>query len=258
LMKGLRAEHVTAIPDRPSLPPVARFEFFRTTGRQAGVWLVRQGRTQFALPFTTATKPVVADYLPAPHGLPGFAAPVEQLVPAIVPFLDLDDGRTIVAADGADVIAPAADGRSVRATWRRWAVIGGKSADFTDPGLQTDVEWKLDGETLLRTERLTATRPVVIRKWRAVVPTTCGRGATTFERGVRTATFDCSRDDIRRFIVTLPHADWPYTIGIRATGNGADGRGARGAIPLHLEVEARDLLVRPGTPQSWTVGVRIE
>ena len=124
------------IPARPSLPNVARFQFFRETGdRVAGVWVVRQGPSmRFALPITTGTRPGVADYLPAPHGLPGFAVPVEQNVPALVPYLELEDGRTIVATDGADEIHPSADGRQLRAVWRRWAQIGAKSGQLVDPG----------------------------------------------------------------------------------------------------------------------------
>ncbi len=114
-------------------PDVARFVFFRQGDRPAGVWLVRQGPFYFTLPITTGTKPGVADYLPAPHGLPGFANPVEQVYPALVPFLELADGRVIAATDGADEIAPAADGKSLRVVWRRWALIGSKSGKFVDP-----------------------------------------------------------------------------------------------------------------------------
>ena len=49
--------------------------------RPAGVWVVRRGRLRFAVPFTTGPKPGFADYLPAPQGLPGFAAPVEHVAP---------------------------------------------------------------------------------------------------------------------------------------------------------------------------------
>ncbi len=92
LMRVLAAEKVTSFPERPALPDVARFEFFRRGDRPAGVWLVRQGPLRFALPITTGTKPGVADYLPAPHGLPGFVAPVEQTVPAGASLLR-DGGR---------------------------------------------------------------------------------------------------------------------------------------------------------------------
>src|SRR5215510_14092799 len=231
LMKGITSERVTAIPDTPSLPAVARFEFFKSTARQAGVWLVRQEQTRFALPFTTATRPGIADYLPAPHGLPGFAAPVEQFVPALVPFLELEDGRTIAAAEGADAIVPSADGRGVRAHWNQWAVVGGKAGERADAGLQSDVEWTLDGVTLVRTERLTARRPLTVKRWRVSVTTTGTRATTSSQDGIRTDVFDGPDG---RLAVSVPRIDWPATWSVRATGNAADGRGARGAIPLQL------------------------
>ena len=83
----------------------------------------------FALPITTGTKPGVADYLPAPHGLPGFSAPVEQVYPALTSYVELEDGRTIVAADGADAIEPSADGRALRLRWNRWALVGAKPGE---------------------------------------------------------------------------------------------------------------------------------
>jgi hypothetical protein len=89
LMRVLAAEKITSFPAQPNLPAVARFEFFRHGDRPAGVWLVRQGPLRFALPITSGTKPGVADYLPAPHGLPGFTAPVEQTVPGKRVVLEL-------------------------------------------------------------------------------------------------------------------------------------------------------------------------
>ena len=127
---------------RLSRPDVARFVFFRRGDRPAGVWLVRQGPIYFTLPITTGTKPGVADYLPAPHGLPGFANPVEQVYPAMVPFLELADGRVITATDGADEISPAVDGKSLRVVWRRWALVGSKSGQLVDPHITSEVSWQ--------------------------------------------------------------------------------------------------------------------
>ena len=258
LMKGLRAEHVGTIPDAPTYGNVARFEFFHKTDRLAGVWLVRQGTARFALPFTTGTKPGVADYLPAPHGLPGFAAPVEQVVPALVPFLELEDGRTVVAADGADRIVPASDGRSISASWNRWAVIGAKPAERADIGVESTVDWRLDGNVLTRVEQLTAVRPIHVRRWRVAVPATGSRTTISFEGGMRTNTFSGPGPNDPHLAVTLLQVDWPYTIELRATGNGADGRGARGAIPLHLELSARDVVLQPGVPRKWRLRLHSE
>jgi hypothetical protein len=164
LMRVLAAEKVASFPASPTLAAVARFEFFRRGDRPAGVWLVRQGALRFALPITSGTKPGVADYLPAPHGLPGFAAPVEQIVPAGASFFELADGRTLAATDGADEIVPGADGRSLRATWRRFVTVGGKTGDWVEPGFEVTVAWRVENGTLTRTETLSASRDVTVRR----------------------------------------------------------------------------------------------
>src|SRR5712671_2674600 len=113
-IRALEKEGVKSFSPRLSLADVARFEYFRSgPGRKFGVWVVRQGNMHFALPFVTGPKAATSDYEPAPHGFPGFAAPVEKIYPCLVPFLELEDGRTIAPADGADEIRPAPDGMSV-------------------------------------------------------------------------------------------------------------------------------------------------
>jgi hypothetical protein len=92
-MEGLVREKILTFPSEIARRDLNRFVFFRHGGRPAGVWLVRQGSFYFTLPITTGPKPGVADYLPAPHGLKGFANPVEQVYPSLVPFIELEDGR---------------------------------------------------------------------------------------------------------------------------------------------------------------------
>jgi hypothetical protein len=241
----LEREKLTAYPARPSLPNVARFQFFREQGdRVAGLWVVRQSASmRFALPITTGTRPGVADYLPAPHGLPGFAVPVEQNVPALVPYIELEDGRTIVTGDGADEIHPSADGRELRAVWRRWASIGAKSGQLVDPGLTSDVRWTLGDRTLTRVETLTARAPMTIRTWRVVMPTTA-TSANTQQSG----TLMTGSGAPLSIVIDAP---WKIESVTSATGNEPSGRGARGYIPLHLAYEARDLRLTPGQPISW-------
>jgi hypothetical protein len=249
----LEREKLTTYPARPSLPPVARFQFFREKGeRVAGVWVVRQGSgMRFALPITTGTRPGVADYLPAPHGLPGFAVPVEQDVPALVPYLELADGRTIVATDGADEIHPSADGRELGAVWRRWAQRGTKSGQLVDPGVTSEVRWTLGADRieLTRVETLTVRAPVTIHAWRLVVPST----ATTTENTADGVLLSGTNAPLR-VTVTTP---WPLLARrVQATGSGALGRGARGPIPLHLIYEARDVRLAPGRPVTWQMTLR--
>jgi hypothetical protein len=248
LMPVLEREKMTTYPARPALAPVRRFEFFRQSGRVAGVWVVRQSPSmRFALPITTGTRPGVADYLPAPHGLPGVAAPVERDVPALVPYLELADGRTIVATDGADEIHPSADGRELRVVWRRWAQIGTKSGQLVDPGLTSEVRWTLGESTLTRVETLTAAAPLQLRRWRVVVPTTNMTGEYT-DDGARLT-------GAAPLLVTV-NVPWPVARLMQATGDGPLGRGARGPVPLHLVYEARDVTVAPGQPSTWTLTLR--
>ena len=151
-------------PSRCHLPAVARFEFFRRGARPAGVWVVRQGTAALRAADHDRTQPGVADYLPAPHGLPGFAAPVEQTVPAGASYFEMADGKTVAATDGADAIAAGADGRSLRATWRRFAIVGDKTGNLVRARLHRLDHLVIEGATLTRTETLTATRDVSIRR----------------------------------------------------------------------------------------------
>src|SRR6185295_10552222 len=154
LTEAVAREKVTNFDDEIARPDVARFVFFQKGARPAGVWLVRKGPIYFTLPITTGTKPGVSDYLPAPYGLPGFANPVEQINASLVPFLELADGRTVVTTDGADEIVPSTNGTSLEATWKRWALVGGKSGELVDPGITSKVTWKVDGSSLIRDETI--------------------------------------------------------------------------------------------------------
>ena len=241
IMNALEKEGIATFPVVPSLSPVARFEFFRKTPeRSAGVWVVRQGALRFALPITTGPKPGMSDYLPAPHGLPGFAAPVEQIYPALTAYVELADGRTVVATDGADVIEPAADGRSLRVRWTKWAVVGTPAGKVQDVGLTSEVVWTIENGTLVREERLTSKQPVNIRRWRLAVPTTHDHVETETVNGVRVDHFNSAKGALD---VRLSDANFPLKTSILATGDSALGRGVHGAIPLHLLFEAKDITV---------------
>jgi hypothetical protein len=253
LRAAMAKEGVTSFPAAPQLPQVARFEWFRKGDRPAGVWLVRGARLRFALPFSTGTVSGIADYLPAPHGLPGFAAPVEQTVPALTPYLELSDGRTIVAGDCADEIEPSATGRGVRAVWKRWAVVGGKAAQFTDPGLESQVTWRIDGDALIRSEKVTASRPVEIRNLSVMFPSTGDVVSTTYASGHRTDRFESTDGTVE---VTIENSAIPFTASLRATGNAAQGRGTRGPIPFILQFRATGLVMKAQESLTWTIRLR--
>jgi len=269
LVAALRAENIAEFPAQPDLPPVSRFDFFRTGDRAAGTWLVRRGNVRFALPFTTGGgagfRAGLSDYLPAPHGLPGFAAPVEQVIPVLTPFLELTNGRVIAACDGADKIIPYKDASGVTAIWHRFARINvtaantnndlpfGQPEAFADAGLTSEVKWKLDGDTLVRTEKITAANPMILRRFSVIFPSTGDVVSTRDEKGTRLDRFT-GRDGTLE--VAVESTDAQFTETLLATGNSALGRGTHGPIPLILRIEANDLKLKPGKPFTWTVRLR--
>jgi hypothetical protein len=253
-MEALSREKVTQFASEIDRPDLARFEFFRRGERPCGVWLVRQGAVHFTLPLTTGTKPGVADYLPAPPGLPGFAAPVEQVYPSLAPFIELADGRVLVAGDGADEIEPSTDGKSLRVVWRRWAVIGGKAGEFTDPHLTSEVVWRIQGATLTREETLKSTESISVRRWWIAVPTTASRSEVEYSQGQRWDSFESNEGTL----TVAATADWPLRVSLLATGDSALGRGARGAIPLNLVYESRDLRLTPEKSARWQMTIKVE
>jgi hypothetical protein len=252
-ISALRDESITQFSSEIKRSDVARFVFFRRGERPAGVWLVRQGPIYFTLPITTGTRPGVADYLPAPYGLPGFANPVEQVYPAMVPFLELSDGRVITAADGANEISPAVDGKSLKVVWRRWALLGSKSGQLVDPNITSEVSWRLSGTTLTRNEILRSTKAINIRRWWVAVPSTAALNQWSVTGGRPMANFIVDQDRVTLSVTAS--SDWPLKMSLLATGDKALGRGARGAIPLHLVYESRDLRLQPNHPKSWQLVV---
>jgi hypothetical protein len=255
LIDALEAERVAAIPSAPALADVSRFESFRRgPDRLAGVWVVRNGPLRFTLPITTGTKPGISDYLPAPHGLPGFAAPVEQIYPAFAPHIELDDGRVIVATDGADEIEPGTDGRSLRIFWRRWAVVGSKPGQLVDPQLTSEVTWRIDGAAISREEKLVASRNLSIRRWWIAIPTTASRSNLVEREGRLWDRFESADGTLE---VSTPSADWPIAKSVTAAGDLAVGRGPRGGLPLHLMFESRELRLEANRPVRWRLSLKL-
>lgn len=253
-MEGLVHDKILSFPAEISRRDLNRFVFFRHGDRPAGVWLVRQGPFYFTLPITTGPKPGVADYLPAPHGLRGLANSVEQVYPSLVPFIELEDGRVIVAADCADEIDPAADGKTLRAVWRSWAVIGSKPGEFADAGITTEVTWRLGNKTLTRDEELKVTKDVKVRRWWIAIPTTTSTADVEFKAGVRWARMKMAESSLAISV----NADWRLIVSMKANGDGPLGRGARGPIPLQLVYESSDLQLSPGKAMRWRLVLRLE
>ena len=255
LMNALVSEGMTTFPAVPSLGRVSRFEFFRRDpDRVFGVWLVRQDALSFALPITTGPKAGASDYLPAPFGLAGFAAPVETIYPALVPNIELADGRIVVTTDGADSIEAAADGQSLRIRWNRWAVVGGRPGKPIDVGLTSEVTWRIVNGTLVREETLTGDKPLTIRSWRLAVPSTYANVSTEQDvRGKRVDRFFSQRGALE---VQLTGESFPIKRSVMATGDSALGRGVHGAIPLHLRFDAENLTLQTNRPLKYRLTLR--
>jgi len=252
-MQALEKEGVKTFPSRPSLSDVARFQFFHNApGRKSGVWIVRQGSLHFVLPFVTGPKAATSDYEPVPDGFPGLAVPVEKLYPCLVPFLELEDGRTIAAVDGADGIEPAADGKSVSAVWKRWVVVGTKAGVFVDPGLVSEVTWTLRGNTLQRTESLTASQSLDVRRLWFAIPSRYDHLETSYLQGTR---LDRLIAEGKSLEIRVENSNLPLNISAYAAGNDPLGGGDRGPLPMHLIFQAENFSLTPAKPTYWELSL---
>jgi len=247
-MRTLESEGVTEIPAKPNLGNVARFEWFSTAKDQPeGVWLVRKGNLRFALPITVGTKPGISDYLAVPFGLAGFANPVEQVYPALVPFIEMEDGKTYVASEGSSIIEPSRDGQSLRVVWNKWGRVGSKSGERFDIGITSEVNWRINGDKLERTETLTAGREIKIKRWWVAVPTTADRSRIDTNGDKRTDIFE----GVDGILKVTANADWPMTASLEASGDSKLSKGVLEAIPLHLVYSAGNLELKKNKKSTW-------
>lgn len=252
--KALDAERITEFPQSPTLPDVARFEFFaKSADKKEGVWLFRRGRFQFALPITVGTKPAISDYLAVPFGLSGFAPPVEEVYPALVPFITLADGKVYAACDGADEIIPGGDGMSLQTVNRKWARIGSKSGERFTIGLTSQVSWRVEGDRLVRKETVEANADVIIKDWRVAIPSTAST-ATLDAAGAATKYLLNGREG-KLSVAISPPTDTQF--GIQATGDGRLGKGVLGAIPIHVIMNSGERKLTKGEKFVWEISLEV-
>jgi len=252
-MEALEREGVEYFPSRPTLADVARFQYFRNgPGRKFGLWVVRQDHLHFALPFVTGPKAATSDYEPFPTGFPGIAAPVEKIYPCLVPFLELDDSKTIAAADGADEIKPAADGMSVTVVWRRWVVPGAKAGDFVDTGLVSEVTWSLHGNSLRREESLTSSQSLNVHRLWLAIPSRYDHLETSYLQGAR---IDRLVSEEKILEIQVTNSAFLFHTSAYATGNDPLGRGDRGPLPLHLILQTKSFSLVPAVPKRWELSL---
>ncbi len=253
--QAMASEGIKQFAMSPSFGNVSRFEFFADgSDRKFGVWLVRRGEIHFALPFVTGPKAATSDYQPLPYGFPGLALPVEKIYPCLVPFLELEDGRTIAAVDGADEIRPAADGTSVTAVWKHWVVPGAKAGELVDESLISEVTWSLQGTTIRRVEFLTSSKRLRVRRLWLAIPSRYNRLETLDAGGHRLDRFVSDKETLD---VQVKQSDWPMQISAFSTGDSPLGKSDRGPIPLHLILESKNISLSAGVPQKWELSLSI-
>jgi len=252
--QAMASEGIKQFAMSPSFGNVSRFEFFADGDRKFGVWLVRRGEIHFALPFVTGPKAATSDYQPLPYGFPGLAVPVEKIYPCLVPFLELEDGRTIAAVDGADEIRPAADGTSVTAVWKHWVVPGAKAGELVDESLISEVTWSLQGTTIRRVEFLTSSKRLRVRRLWLAIPSRYNRLETLDAGGHRLDRFVSDKETLD---VQVKQSDWPMQISAFSTGDSPLGKSDRGPIPLHLILESKNISLSAGVPQKWELSLSI-
>ena len=177
----------------------------------------------------------------------------EQSYPVLVPFVELADGRTVVATDGADSIEMTADGKSLRARWTKWAVVGTKSGELADVGLTSEVVWRIDNATITREETVSSNQAVSIKRWQLAVPSSYGQVQTEMSNGMRVDRFSAPAGTMA---VQLSGMNFPVATSIVASRQRCAREGVR-AIPLHLIFEARNLNLENGKPLKYQLSLAV-
>jgi hypothetical protein len=54
----------------------------------------------------------------------------------------------------------------------------------------------------------------------------------------------------------VKHSDQPLQLSLRAKGDSRFGRGNRGALPLHIQLESNDIELQPGNSMNWEMTLR--
>jgi hypothetical protein len=178
--------------------------------------------------------------------------PVEQIYPCFTPFLELEDGRVIAAADGADEIRPGPDGRSVTVTSERWVVPGSKAGETIDPGITSKVTWSIVAGTLARDEIISATKRVAVKRLWMAIPSRADQLSTSFSDAVRSDRLASEDGTIE---IRVAASNVPIFVSALATGDTKLGRGARGTIPLHLKLQSGHAILDRDHPLRWRIEV---
>ena len=157
----------------------------------------------------------------------------------------------------------------VRARWNRWAIIDSEKTNvdlpfgepeiFVSPGLKTEVTWQAKYKDLkpilIRDETLSATKPVTIRRWRMVFPSTADHVEKQQVEGRQVYRFT-GREGTLEFSAVMQNIALTETLHTNDI-NTAVGKGTRGPIPLMLSLEATNIVVKPDAPLHLNVTLRL-
>jgi hypothetical protein len=145
------------------------------------------------------------------------------------------------------------DGNSLKIIWNRWAFVGGLPGKRIDVGLSCEVNFHIEGQTLLREEIIRAEKEMNISEWKLVVPTTYSRMETQGDKNSRIDRFFSPEGSL----IIKSTTNLPVSTTILASGDSALGRGVKGAIPLHLVYEAKKIIASPHHPLHFQLSLSL-
>lgn len=169
----------------------------------------------------------------------------------MVPFIELANGKTYVASEGADLIEPAADGKSLKITWHHWACIESSMGERHKPGVTSVVEFKTEGNKLTRKETLIADHDLLIKKWKVAFPLTGNHVKSENQNTTHLVT-----GPEGTLAITVKN-NWKADSSFLATGDSRLGKGPLRHIPLHLVYEAVNIFLKEGEPQIWETTIEL-
>jgi hypothetical protein len=99
-------------------------------------------------------------------------------------------------------------------------------------------------------ESLIASKPLKIRRLWLAIPSSNSHFETVELGDARIQRLTSNGTTLD---VQVNHSDWPVLISAFATGDDPLGRGDRGAIPLHVILESKNISLVPGALESWEI-----
>src|SRR5437879_11357544 len=116
--------------------------------------------------------------------------------------------------------------------------------------MRAEVTWKLEGNSLLRSETISAKIATTIKRYWLAIPSTANSSSSSTTNGLPIYRLRGKEGTLE---VAVTEASFPLEASLQATGNGEWGRGSRGPVPLMLNFRASDLSLKEGQSLNWTI-----